>query len=123
MIVAVAGVGMMEPSVDQEVDVISVRHGLVPTARAMRMSWIAVCRLGVPARMCSIEPDRVLVDVSFVGVMEMTFVQVVDVVVVSHRGMTAANSVSVRMLALMNGMTHAANIHIAHAEFNRAIPN
>lgn len=106
---------MMQPSVDQEVDMIAVRHGLVAAARVMRMSWVAVGRLGVPARMCGINADHVLVDVSLVGVMEMAFVQVVDVVVVSNRSVATPISVSVRMLALVNGMTHTANIHIAHA--------
>ena len=123
MIVAVVAVGMMQPPVDQEVDMIAVRHGLVSAARAVRMSWIAVGGRSVSARMRSIDVDHVLVDVSFVEVMEMAFVQVVDVVVVSNRSVAAAISVSVRMLALMNGMTHAANIHLAHAEFNQAIPN
>ena len=117
MIVAVVAVGMMQPPGDQEVDMIAVRHGLVFAARAVRMSWVAVGGRSVSARMRSIDVDHVLVDVSFVGVMEMAIVQVVDVVVVSNRRVAAAISVSVRMLALMNRMTHAANIHPAHAEF------
>jgi len=110
VVVAVAAVRVVKVPRDEVVHVISMRHGRVP----------ALCRVdvvgGVPraamrrrarGRVRRADLEHVLVDMIVVAVMEMTIVQVVDVVAVTDRDMAAIGSVNVvvvRMGVVAHGL-------------------
>jgi hypothetical protein len=68
VVVAVTLVGAMEATLDQVIDVISVRYGLVPTRLAMIVRRVAPHRRRVASRMRRVNSDRVFVDVIVVRV-------------------------------------------------------
>ena len=105
MVVAVGPVGMMEVSVDEVVDVVAVRDRFVATAGAVDVSGIvrsAGVLRGAISRVGCRQSNAVLVDVAVMEMVQVTIVQVVDVVVVAHGGMAAARFVLMGMLG-MNG--------------------
>jgi hypothetical protein len=96
---------MMEVIADQVVDVIAVWHGLMAASLAMDMiSAMAAAAVLVRAaiRVRVVDLEHVLVDVTFMGMVQVTVVQVVDVIAVRHAGMAAARAVAVRVI----GMNH-----------------
>jgi hypothetical protein len=99
VVVAVIAVRVVQAPVCEIVDVISVRHRLVSAPVGVRVAGVAVGRLGVTVRMPGIHSYRVLVDVIVVGVVKMAFVEVIDVIIVAHRDMTASISMDMRVLA------------------------
>jgi hypothetical protein len=96
--------------------VIAVRNRVVPTAGLMnvpgRMSATGMVRR-TGRRIRSANSDGVLVDVVPVGVMEMTFVKIVDVAFVLNRGVAARGSVLVRM-----ALVHLMSIRHRHCSFH-----
>jgi hypothetical protein len=110
VVVAVIFVGTVKPALDEVVDVIAVRNGLVSAPVAVSVRRIAADRGGVIGRMGLIDCDHVLVDVLVVGVMQVAVVQVVDVIVVPDGGMAATGPVLVRVGALMYLVGHAADL-------------
>lgn len=104
MIVAVIAVRMMQTPRDQVVDVIAMRHRLVPAPSGVRMTVDAVGRLRVTVRVSCIHRDHVLIDVITVRMVKVAVVQIVDVIVVAHRNVTTPFGVDVLMFAFMNRM-------------------
>jgi hypothetical protein len=88
-----AAVGPVQPTVDQEVDVIAVRHGLVSAIGPVGMLGVAIDRTGVLPGMLLVDRDRVLVDVFLVRVVHVAVMEVVDVIVVTNGGVAATRSV------------------------------
>ena len=89
MVVAVITVRMMQPAIDQIIDVIGVRDRLMTTAGTMNM----VCFVaGMPEFwrtaiwVLSAHLNRVLLDDVAVLMVQMTVVKVVDMVAVLDRG-------------------------------------
>jgi hypothetical protein len=76
----------------------------MPAPSAVGVILVAVGRPGVTVRMICVHRDHVLIDVIAVRVMQVAFVEVVDVVVVAHPDVTTPFGVDVLMFALMNGM-------------------
>lgn len=113
MIVAVIAVWMMQPSIDQEVDVIAVRDRFVPATRAVRVPGRAVSSFGVTVRMRRIDLDHMVVDMAFVGM-----VKVADVVAVADCSVATSISMNVRVIALVNCVTHGSTIHRICTETN-----
>jgi len=101
-------VRMVQAPIDQVVDVIVMRDGLVPASLTVGVTGRAADRLGMTSRVPDVHRDDVLIDVIAVRVVEMAFVEIVDVIIVAHRDMTTPISVDVRVVALVNGMRHAA---------------
>ena len=108
MIVAVIAVRMVQVSVDQVVDMIAVWHGFVPAPGCMRVIGSALGRRGVAVWMAGVNGDHVVIDVVAVRVVEVAFVEVVDVIVVAHSDMATAFAVDVSMVAFVNGVGHVA---------------
>jgi hypothetical protein len=84
---------VVQMTVDQVVGVVTVRHGLVPTPRAVPMivsvtMAIVVRRAG--RRVAPSHGESVLVDMAVMHMVQMTIVQIVGVPVVLHRGVSAA---------------------------------
>ena len=92
MVVAVLAVRMVQVAVDQVVDVITVGHRLVSAARAVPMAGLVATTtmLGCTGgRIAFGHRDGVLVDMIAVNMMKVPVVEVVDVAVVKHGGMSA----------------------------------
>ena len=87
VIVAVAAVRMMQVPADEVVDVISVRHGFVPTSVAMLVGRIVgTASMGrcARSRVGPADRDRVLLHAIALRMVQMTVVEVVSVPVVLH---------------------------------------
>jgi hypothetical protein len=94
-------VGVVEMAADQVVDVTVVRNRLVPAALAVDVLGLvgfAVVVGSASLRVLGVDREDVLVDVVSVGVMEVAVVQVIDVVAVLHRRVSAAGRVPVLVM-------------------------
>jgi hypothetical protein len=97
---------MVEATVDDVIDMISVRHGFMAAVRpvhvaavlAGRDALLAALRIGLADR------NDVLVvmhqTIDLVRMMQVTVVQIVDVVVMAHRLMTAAGAVTMVVIGM-----------------------
>jgi hypothetical protein len=103
VVVAVAAVGVMEMTVDEIVDVVAVRDCFVAATGAVDMGGVmsatGVFR-GAGGRVERRESDAVFVDVAVMQVVQMTIVEIVDVIVVPDGGVAAAGFVLVRMFGM-----------------------
>lgn len=99
VVVAVAVVPVMQASVDQIVEVIAVRHALVPASVVPALAGDG----GAGVRVGRVDGDHVLVVVAIVFGVQVPVVQVVDVSVVQDTGVAAVCAVHVRMVG-MNGV-------------------
>lgn len=88
MVVAMAGVHMVQPAVDQIIEVIPVRHGLVPAARPVHMP-ATVQRHGAAIRVCIADRDHMLVHMVAVHMVQMAVVQIVHMALMKDSGMAA----------------------------------
>jgi hypothetical protein len=112
VVVAVIFVGPMQPPTDEVIDVIAVRHCLVTARIAVSVRGIAGGDLGMVCRVRLIDRDHVLVDMVAVGVMQVAAVEIVDVVVVTNRGVPAVRSVLVWVVALMDRVGHGPTLRL-----------
>lgn len=104
MIVAVIAVRMMQVAVDEIVDVIPVRDRFMATSRPMHMPRVmpaafVIRRTG--RRICLRDLDHVFVDVAGMQVMQMPIVQIIDVISVLHRRMSASRSMLMGVIGVM----------------------
>lgn len=111
MIVAVGLMGMMQVPGDQIVRVVPVRHGLVAAGLAVHMDSL-MARAGVgrraSRRVAGINPDQALVDVPLVCTVQVSIVQVVDVILMANRDVAAGLTVNMGVVG-MRVMRHAAS--------------
>jgi hypothetical protein len=104
VVVAVVAVRVMQVAVDQVVDVITVRHRLVPAAGAVLVARLVpfAAMLGrAAAGIAGRHLDHVLVDVVAVRMMQVTVVEIVDVIAMAHRAMPAIGPVLVRVIGVV----------------------
>ena len=104
MVVAVTAVRMMQVIANPVIGVVAVRDRLVATTWAVDMGGVvtaAAVTRGAAVRVLGRYLDHVLVDVTLVRVMEMTFMQVVDVPLVAHRRVAAPGTVLMRMTGML----------------------
>lgn len=106
MVVAVVFVGPMQSPVDEVINVVAMWNGFVSAALAMCMRGIARGGTGVARWVRFINRDYVLVDMVLVMVVQMTVVDVVDVIGVADGYVSATGSVLMRMVALMDVVGH-----------------
>lgn len=103
-----AFVRMVQVSIDQVIDVVSVRNRLVPAVQAMPVRRI-VRTTGMTGRASvrirSVDGNAVLVEVVAMGGVQMPVVQVNDTPAVPDGGVSATCSVDVGM-AFVNRMPH-----------------
>jgi hypothetical protein len=101
VIVAVISVRSVEMVSHEVIDVIPVRHGLVPAAFAVDVIGVVsvATMLGCAAlRTRLVDLQHVLVDVILVWVVQMTTMQVIDMVAVHHGLMSTSGSVLMRVI-------------------------
>jgi hypothetical protein len=108
VVVAVLAVRVVEVAVHEVVDVIAMRDRRVPTAGAvhmvLRVAGAGMARRAV-GRVRGVDANGALVDVAFVGVVEVPIVEVIDVVTVADGRVAAARAVDV-VVRLVRGMSH-----------------
>jgi choline-glycine betaine transporter len=99
VIVAVITVRMVQPAVDEVVDMIAMRHRFMSASWTMRMCAMdlrrAVHRIG------AIDRDDMFVDVILVHVVEMAIVQIVHVAVMANRGVPACRAMLVSVVGMV----------------------
>jgi hypothetical protein len=103
VVVAVIAVRMVEMAGDAIVHVVAVRHRLVATVGAVLMACLmptAAMVRGAAVGILVRDLDHMLVDVTFVRVVEVAVVQIVDMVAVMHRSVSAARSVLMGMVGM-----------------------
>lgn len=113
VIVAVAIVGVMKVAIDQVVDVIPMRHGLVTTAGSVDVRRIVAgthVTAGASIRVGLVDRDHVLVDVVAVKVVEVPVMKVVRVSVVSQGRMPTLGSVDVGVVLMDFAVTHTGRV-------------
>lgn len=100
MVVAVIAMHVVQMSADQIVGVIAVGDLRMSAAGSMRMA--GTCRIGLALiRGICTDFDHMFVDVITMHVMQVTVVQVVEVVLVTDRHVAAIFAVLVNMLRMM----------------------
>jgi nitrate reductase alpha subunit len=104
MIVTMARVREVQVAIDEIADMVAMRHGLVSASRSVHMAFV-VTGTGVARRaMRGIRRahfDHMLVHVTIVHMMQMTVVQVVDVIAMANGGVAAAGPVNVRVVCML----------------------
>ena len=104
VVVAVAAVRVVQVTVDQVVDVVTVGHGLVAAAGAMhvvaRVPATVVARSAGPG-VGGVDLDLALVRVALVRAMHVAVVQVADVVAVLDGGVAALGAVGVIVVVVL----------------------
>ena len=95
--------GMMETAVDEIVDVVAVRNRLMPAAGSVDvaglMALMAILRRTL-VWVSRAHFNNVLVDFIPILTVQMSVMQIVDVVAVLNRDVTAAGAVVMRMLGM-----------------------
>lgn len=103
VIVAVVTVRVVKMAGDAVIHVVSVRHRVVAAAGTVYMARLmpsAAMVGGAPIGVLARHVDDVLVDMTFMRVMEMTVVQIIYVATVAHAGMSAARPVLMSMIGM-----------------------
>ncbi|WP_437621767.1 hypothetical protein [Sorangium sp. So ce1151] len=109
MMVAVPAVRVMQVAVDEEVDVISVGDSGVPASSAVLVLHVmprARVARGTLLRVLVVHREDVLVNMITMPVMQVAIVQVVDVVTVAYRLVSARLAVLVCMLVVRRVVHH-----------------
>ena len=111
MVVAVVAVRVMQVAVNEVVDVVAVRYWFMATTRAVNVAGFmafAVVIRRASVRVGGADFDDVLVHMIAVRVMQVAVMQVINVIAVFDRGMTAERAV-LMLVVLMVG-----KIAVAH---------
>ncbi|WP_199272356.1 hypothetical protein [Paraburkholderia acidisoli] len=111
MVVAVVAVRMVQMPVDEIIDVIAMRHGFVPAARSVHMPGLMAARAvstGIGVLVANL--DLVLIDVVAMRVMQMTVMQIVDVITMLDGRMAASRAVLVVMMGVMRFVAACAHV-------------
>jgi len=109
VVVAVVAVRMMQMTVHQIVDMVTVRHRFVAAAGPMHMTGAmagTVMLRRAAVRVGGADGDHVLVDMVAMHVVQMAVVQEIDVAFVPHRGMTALRAVLVVVMGVLGAAGH-----------------
>jgi hypothetical protein len=99
MIIAMVTMGMMQPPVHEVINVITVRHAFMSATRPMcvRASRVRRAAQGVGGA----DLNNVLLDMIFMHVVQMTIVQVVDMVLMRHGGVSTARTMLMSVIWMM----------------------
>lgn len=91
---------VVEVTVDEIVDVVAVRHRFVAAGRAMGVSRLvtaAAMGRGALRRVRAARVEGLFVDMTFVRMMQMPVMQVVDMIAMADGGVTASGTVLMRV--------------------------
>ena len=115
MVVAMILVRPAQAAVDEVVDVIAVRHGLVAAVWTVGMRRTTRSRLRVLTWVGPIDCDHMLVDMLLVRVVQVPAVEEVDVIIVAHCSVAATGAMLVCVGALMYLVDHAPTLRGARS--------
>ena len=113
MIVAVVAVLVMQMRADEVVDVVAVRHSVVAAAFAVDVTGVVAgaAMIGRAAiGVLGVDGEPVLVHVVVMWMVEVSVVQVVDVVLVHDGGVTAAGLVPMGVVLVDLVLVHARSV-------------
>jgi hypothetical protein len=99
VIIAMAIMWVMQPSVHKVIDVITVRHLFVSTVRTMGMRAPVLGRAAQGVGIANL--DHVLVDMISMHVMQMTVVQIIDVAVMAYSRVSTVGTMLVCVIRMM----------------------
>jgi hypothetical protein len=98
-----AAMGMMQVALDQVIDMVAVRHGLMAAARTVFVASLmaaAIMVRGAGVGIVGGHVDHMLVEMVAVRVMQVAVVEIVHVIAVPDRGVAATWSVLVRVVVM-----------------------
>jgi hypothetical protein len=99
MVIAMIAMGMVQPSIHEVIDVVPMRHGLVPAGRAMLVRAAGLWRAlhGIGCTDC----DDMFINMILMHVMEMAIMEIIDMTVVTDRRMPTVGTMPVGMVEMM----------------------
>ena len=92
-------VRMVQPAVDEIVDMVAMRDLFMPAVWTVRMRAVELRCAG--RGICATDRDDMFVDVILVHVVEMAIVQIVDVAVMANRGVPAFQAMPMSVIGMM----------------------
>src|ERR1700755_1833496 len=97
---------MMQPAIDEIIHMVAMRHRLMPAAGAMDMPlfvpFMAVLRRAV-VRVLGCHFKEMLLDLVAFLVVQMSIMQIVDMITMLHSEMTAIRAMMMRMFRMRVG--------------------
>jgi hypothetical protein len=99
VVVAMAVVRVMQPSVHEIIDVIAMRYAFVSAARTVRMR--APCRGRAARRVGVADFDQVFVDMISMHVMQVAVVQIIDMAFMAHSRVPAVRTMLMCVIGMM----------------------
>ncbi len=98
VIVAMAAMDMVEPAIDQPVDMITVRHRFMTAARAVDMATGhgRHAAIGIAGR----NRHDMIIDMIAMDMMEMTIMEIIDMAIMAHGGVATAGAMGVGMIGV-----------------------
>jgi hypothetical protein len=103
VVIAVIAVGMMQVAIDEIIDMIAMRHRVMPASGAMAMiGGVSVAGMGLAtARIVSRNFNRMLMDGTVCGsVVQMAIMKIIDMPVVLDAGMTTTCTMDMIVIGL-----------------------
>jgi hypothetical protein len=100
MILTVAAFGMMQVAVDQVIDMITMRHGLVAATGSVLMALFMAATIVVRNCGCGVsgvDGNHVLVHVPLMKMVQVPVMEIVRVSLVLNRGMSASRAMLMRV--------------------------
>jgi len=119
VVVAMITMGMMKVAIDQVIDVVAVRYGLVPASRTMNVARIMAAAIVVGRTLIRVfraDFERVFVHMIAMRMVQMSIMQIIDMVAMPDGGMSAVGAM---LMVVMGVMGFVAG---AHAYAPRIIP-
>lgn len=104
MVIAMAIVGVMKSSVNEVIDVIAMGHGFVSAARAVGVSAPGIGRTARGVGVADL--NDVFVDMVLVRVVQMTIMEVVDMVTMAHGRVSAVRTMLMGVIGMMPLVAH-----------------
>jgi|SRR5437868_5703845 len=97
--------GMVQPAVDEIVDMVAMRHLLMSTVWTVRM-WAAKLRRAFHG-VCGVDRDDVFVHVIPMHMVQMAVVKIIDMALVANRGVSAIGAMLMGVVGVVL-LVHAA---------------
>lgn len=96
MIIAMARMHMVQAAIDQIIDMIAMRHRLVPAAGAVDMA--AIVRAGAAVGVAGADADHMFINMVAMHMVQMAIVQIIDMAIMGDGGVPAARAVLVGVI-------------------------
>lgn len=111
MVITMIAVLVMQTAVDQIIDMVAVRNGLMTATFPMNMARTGIKR-NAGIRVGFIYRQGVFVVMAVVLVVQMAVVQIVDMAVMFDGGMTAAAAVNMGVVVMNGAVCHDASFDL-----------